>query len=558
MGSNTKVNSAFNNNNNSLSSQNQVVDDEEDDDGDCWKDASEKLIPNDHSKPEDESSHNFALASYSSAYSSFQPNQLASKITPASTNSDCDSLILHEAIFKNENLTKYCKILRLPNAGVLVNKKDKHGNTPLHLACMLGRSTKMVAGLLNKGAYVDCKNLNRWTPFHEACSYGNRDIITMLTIQLRRSIYETIDKTKLSDQLGQTKNYRLTLKWEFKSWVPFLSRVLPNDVCVITKHGRNIRIDTRLLELASEMFPWRRTDGCLIHSDKLEQDWVLLNNRTKKYQFLDQKLLIGRNIYHKVDEFMSTDIIDFELKSSNIQLTRSTCGLIWRADKVEKIGKYNASLYDFDNLVLVTRKRREHLSEDDLKKNKMLYKSAMNMFRFGKGSDDNEEDCDNTPLENQNASENQPETYRESLPPPPPTNVTWEQYLQSAPGEHPVLGREHKCKVVKTAFKANVAMSQEFPISVSEFIDLISIIPLKLFKKLNEFIEMKLPDGFPIRLDIPIFSFLAARITFEDFNFIDGPIDESLFSIPSDFTEDPEMLSMFAGRTRETASNEKG
>jgi hypothetical protein len=65
---------------------------------------------------------------------------------------------------------------------------------------------------------------------------------------------------------------------------------------------------------------------------------------------------------------------------------------------------------------------------------------------------------------------------------------------------------------------------------------------VKSFKKLEEFVEMKLPDGFPVRLDIPVFPFLTARITFEDFAYHDGPIEESLFKIPQDYELDSNLL----------------
>lgn len=535
--------------------------DDDDDEPDCWIDASDDLsnwqqeygegttkntscsIPNSRSAQE----------SFASASSGSQANDLTDQQS-FKTNSNCDSLQLHKAIFTNDLQAIHNILQDKSLAERLAIKKDKHGNTPLHLACMLGRPKEVLQPLLDLGSSVDCKNLNRWTPFHEACSYGDRETITLLTIQLKKSVYETINRTKLSERLSETRNYRLILKWEFRSWVPFLSRVLPNDVCVITKHGANIRIDTRLHEIGTEMFPWKRTEGCLIYSDKLEKEWVLLNNKAKTYHYLEPKKNLGKHVDHKVDDFMSTDIIDIELKSSDILLTRSTCGLIWKADKVEKIGKYNAALYNFNNVFLVTRKRREHLSEDDLKKNKMVYKSAMNVLKFGQRSnlDDNEEIEGDVAAESIASDEEEAESHRDSLPPPRPCDLTWQEYCDAAPGEHPVLGREIKCKTVKTAFKASIAMSEEFPITLSEFIDLISIIPLKLFKKLKEFIEMKLPDGFPIRLDVPILSFLTARITFEDFNFIDGPIDESLFSIPDDYVENPEMLSMFSKRYQES------
>lgn len=447
-----------------------------------------------------------------------------------------------------------------------INKKDIHGNTALHLACILGRSKDIITALLQNGAAIDVKNLNRWTPFHEACSYGDREIITLITRQLKDDVYDAINKNKLSENLEKIKNLRLVLNWEFQSWVPFISRVLPSDVCVITKQDNYLRIDTRMLDF--EMLSWKKGDSCLVYSNKFENKWIIMNNKSKKYQHFETQN-VDRNLDEKVDEFMSTDIMDFELKSSDFQLTRSTSGWIWKADRMEKVGRYNASLYNFSNLFLVTRKRREHLKEEDLKRNKIAYKSFVDIFKHGikpNSKVNNEISTQQQETNNNNgckddqklsvtgqANPNQqdPSTpviqHRESLRPPPPTNVTWEQYIQSKPGQFPNLGREQKCKMIHTPFKASVAMSEEFPITKNEFLDLLSVVPLKLFKKLKEFIEMRLPEGFPVRLDIPVFPFLTARITLEDFSFLDEPVDEALFSIPDDYEEDPNLFPFLGG-----------
>lgn len=260
-----------------------------------------------------------------------------------------------------------------------------------------------------------------------------------------------------------------------------------------------------------------------------------------------------QDINKKVDDAMATDIADMELKSSEMQLTRSTSGWIWKADRVDEVGKFRVDLYDLDNVFLVTKKRREHLDEDDIKRNKNAYRNAINLMKFGTKKPNPRQDdassaerpisdgCENGNKEEDNVDESHDENesivHRESLPPPQPAAVSWQQYLQAEPGNHPTLGREQKCKIVKTAVKASVAMSDEFPLSKQEFLDVLKIVPIKLFKKLEEFVELKLPNGFPVRFDIPIFPFLTARITFEDFAYHEGPIDENLFRVPDDYKQ---------------------
>lgn len=535
---------------------------QEEDDSECWDDA-KALLHNENNprnnsndcevdKP-DSSSVNIDTfqPSSSSAYSSIQSNNVGSLAPQSKLNSNSeptDDLVLHEAVFNND-INKIFTTLNdteLVKRKDIVNKRDKHGNTALHLACILGRPKEVVSAFLqsNQRWSIDVRNLNRWTPFHEACSYGDREIIKLLTKQLQDDVDDAINNSKLSDFLEKTKNYRLVLKWEFQSWVPFVSRVLPSDVCVINKQGKFIRIDTRLVDF--EGLFRKKGDSCLVYSNK---KWIIMNNKTKKYQYFESPN-IYKDIDERVDEFMSTDIMDIELKSSEMQLSRSTSGWIWKADKVGKVGRYNAALYDFTNVFLVVRKRREHLSEDDLKRNKNAYRSAVHIFEFGEKPNTKDldkassQDGDAENADESDSMEGQEETvdHRESLPPPPSTNVTWQQYIQAEPGNYPTIGREQRCKILRKPVKASVALSEEFPITKNEFLDLLSIVPLKLFRKLKEFVEMKLPDGFPVRLDIPVFPFLTARITFEDFTFIEGPIDESLFAIPEDYEKDSNLL----------------
>ena len=55
---------------------------------------------------------------------------------------------------------------------------------------------------------------------------------------------------------------------------------------------------------------------------------------------------------------------------------------------------------------------------------------------------------------------------------------------------------------------------------------------------------MKLPPGFPVKLDIPVLPTVSARVTFQDFGWRNGAsgggtLDDSLFAVPPDFKEDP-------------------
>ena len=92
----------------------------------------------------------------------------------------CDSLDLHACVFHNDivKLKSIIETLRRNNPKCLkqlLTAKDKHENTPLHLACMMG-NYEITKLLVDAGATVKTRNKQMWTPLNEAISYGNRDL----------------------------------------------------------------------------------------------------------------------------------------------------------------------------------------------------------------------------------------------------------------------------------------------------------------------------------------------------------------------------------------------
>lgn len=81
-------------------------------------------------------------------------------------------------------------------------------------------------------------------------------------------------------------------------------------------------------------------------------------------------------------------------------------------------------------------------------------------------------------------------------------------------------------------------MSQDFPLTIDILLNVLEVIaPFKHFAKLRDFVSLKLPKGFPVKLDIPLVPTVSAKITFQDFEFRSDLKDE-LFEIPSNYTED--------------------
>lgn len=64
------------------------------------------------------------------------------------------------------------------------------------------------------------------------------------------------------------------------------------------------------------------------------------------------------------------------------------------------------------------------------------------------------------------------------------------------------------------------------------------IAPFKHFSKLRDFINFKLPSGFPVKIELPILPTVTAKITFQEFEFRNA-ISPDMFGVPITYMEDP-------------------
>uniref|UniRef100_A0A8C3W1R8 Ankyrin repeat domain 13C n=1 Tax=Catagonus wagneri TaxID=51154 RepID=A0A8C3W1R8_9CETA len=376
---------------------------------------------------------------------------------------------VHECVFKGD-VRRLSSLIRTHNIG----QKDNHGNTPLHLAVMLGNK-ECAHLLLAHNAPVKVKNAQGWSPLAEAISYGDRQMM------------------------------------------PLLSRILPSDACKIYKQGINIRLDTTLIDF-TDMKCQRGDLSFIFNGDAApSESFVVLDNEQKVYQRIHHEES-EMETEEEVDILMSSDIYSATLSTKSISFTRAQTGWLFREDKTERVGNFLADFYLVNGLVLESRKRREHLSEEDILRNKAIMES------LSKGGNIMEQNFE--PIR------------RQSLTPPPQNTITWEEYISAENGKAPHLGRELVCKESKKTFKATIAMSQEFPLGIELLLNVLEVIaPFKHFNKLREFVQMKLPPGFPVKLDIPVFPTITATVTFQEFRY--DEFDGSIFTIPDDYKEDP-------------------
>ncbi|XP_033737390.1 ankyrin repeat domain-containing protein 13C-like isoform X2 [Pecten maximus] len=424
---------------------------------------------------------------------------------------DLEGYPLHKCVF-NDDKCRLSQLIRVHD----VAQKDIHGNTPLHLAVILGHK-ECIHLLLAHGAPVRIKNTQGWTPLAESISFGDRQTILCLLRKLKQQSRESLENRRpsLVQALRDIGDFYLELKWDFQSWVPLVSRILPSDVCKIHKKGCCIRLDTTLVDF-NDMH-WERGDITFVFNGEEDPQHSLT--------VLDNKLFVFQRIRYEeseqemddeVDILMSSDIMAAQMSTKNITFTRAQSGWLFREDKTEMVGDYEADYYFINGLTLDSRKRREHLSPEDVQKNKAI------MENLTKGTWDN---CDFQ--------------RRPSLNPPERPNITWEEYMSAPAGKPPCLGRQWIPKGSSKSFKATVAMSKSFPMDVSVLLDVLEVIaPFKQFQKLRDFMTTKLPDGFPVKIEIPVFPTVTAKVTFNSFEWKED-LPDRLFYIPPEYIEDP-------------------
>ncbi|MEQ2196899.1 Ankyrin repeat domain-containing protein 13B [Xenoophorus captivus] len=104
-----------------------------------------------------------------------------------------------------------------------------------------------------------------------------------------------------------------------------------------------------------------------------------------------------------------------------------------------------------------------------------------------------------------------------------PAALTAEEYFNPSSMQQTLRDISQPCQLTtKTQrFKAKLWLCESHPLSLAEqvvpIIDLMAI-SNALFAKLRDFITLRLPPGFPVKIEIPLYHILNARITFSNLN----------------------------------------
>ena len=101
------------------------------------------------------------------------------------------------------------------------------------------------------------------------------------------------------------------------------------------------------------------------------------------------------------------------------------------------------------------------------------------------------------------------------------------------------LGRAIQLQEDSKKYSASVHMTQNFPLSIDTVSSILEVIAphQQHIAKLHKFIKKKLPDGFPVQVELPIVPTVKAVVTFVDYTPDTGKMSELDFIVPKHYTQ---------------------
>eukprot|EP00730_Choanoeca_flexa_P012973 TRINITY_DN4831_c0_g1_i1.p1 TRINITY_DN4831_c0_g1~~TRINITY_DN4831_c0_g1_i1.p1 ORF type:complete len:446 (+),score=98.23 TRINITY_DN4831_c0_g1_i1:105-1442(+) len=426
----------------------------------------------------------------------------------------------HRCCFEGDldGLKKWIKQCKTPED---IDSIDPQGNTPLLVATMLNR-LDCVQLLLAAGANVEAKTKLAWPVSAEAISIADHQLVKALFQHEAKLGREKMKaKTRpLLQHLKEKKDFYMEISWDLHSWVPLVSRALPSDTLKIWKRGCSVRLDTSLMAMGPDQGGVKQGDQSIICVGNLKKDEVVLYNMNHDERVYTRDVLFAstheaRNLDEDVQQALLADLVDLVLETESAEFHQALQGIYgFRTERVDQIGDHECQVYNCNNVSAVTRVRREHLTPE--------------MRQWSKGL--------KTKLQaGQLADEDLQIPAFEPVPLYERPKITFEQYLRAEEYVH--LGRPMMLKERKKPHKAAVWMAKDFKLSIDSLLDILTVLApaSSAVAALKRFVEQRLPQGFPIKLDIPVFPTVSARVCFDRYE--EDAVDARLFEIPRDYVQ---------------------
>lgn len=428
--------------------------------------------------------------------------------------------------------------------------RDPRGRTPLMLAVTLGH-LESTRTLLRHHCNVNVENNDGWTVLQEATATGDPELLGIVLEgrDMQRYSSRVAGIPSLLAKLKEAPDFYVEMKWEFTSWVPLVSRMCPSDTYRVYKSGSNVRIDTTLIGF--DQTSWQRGNRSYIFKGQADGATMMeVDHETSQVYMENMRTLPPEQAYTymrphpgMVSHRLTTPIAITYIDTEKISFERDKAGIWgWRSDRSENVNGHECKVFSAINVELVTKTRTEHLTDADKEKSspRSPIQSFLNIAEV--------EEKQNSP-----SSSEESETYSLNNP----SNITADEYFDPEVDlQCRDIGRPKEVTKKVQSFKAHLWLAEEYPLKLQDqvmpIVDLMAI-SSSHFAKLKHFIQMQLPNGFPVKIEIPLFHVLTARITFGNIFGVDEninnvstvceedrltcAIDEAVFEPPAHYTK---------------------
>ena len=423
------------------------------------------------------------------------------------------------------------------------------------------------------GANPTSKNAGGWSALHEAVSTGDPELVIEILVNrmsYRRQM-ESLGRTAILKHFFTMENIYLEMKWEITSVIPLVGRFCPSDTMRLWKSGNHIRVDFSLVGM--DKLSWQRGNRSILvvfdldneqsqggqiveidhdaktakieawsASDPLSKEKITPKNPRLTQLDPAQKAKLEKAVQHRLTHPIRLTSIE----PNKLKVEKTQSG-IWgfQSDRQEKVSGYDTQVYSINGVELLQRLRSEHCEANEpakIKENVEKMDSERNevwgsMFGIAKGTKitDQEESSIKSPYN--------------------PDGLTAAEYFNpSACTDKTDIGRPLVIKEKRQTFKGQAWITQDAPISLKDqlipvFDILCTFNDLPWFDNLRKMLGF-IPGGFPVRIDVPLFYVLTARVTFENINAESGEgvtkknttdtetdieIDSKIYDIPSGY-----------------------
>ncbi|PAA67588.1 hypothetical protein BOX15_Mlig009055g1, partial [Macrostomum lignano] len=392
--------------------------------------------------------------------------------------------------------------------------KDPRHRTALQLAVVLCR-VDCAKLLLDAGASTQA-NDGIWDVLDEAISRSDVEltssVLSYRILQMQRHF--NADTRRLLQQLNESPDFYVELKWDFSSWIPLISRYCPNDSCRVYKSGSLVRVDSTLIGMdgttavrGNLSYIFRLSESGLrldiVNHDKrtvIQETLSDLTGSAAGGEGLAESRQPEVALLGQVEYLLSRPVRGTRVLLENVVFERSKSGILgWKGERTETVAGRECKVFSASGVRVLNFRRTDHLTAEQ----KAELQSSAN------------------PL----ASLVQSERRLEYVPGAVSAQEYFNRQLSLAGRD---VGVPRDISLREHSFTAKLWMCDSFPLNLQDqVLPVLDLMANKSahFSQLREFVTLQLPAGFPLRVEIPLHTLLQANVSFCNLFAADSPAE---------------------------------